>query len=259
MRFPEQEPRCACRAEGTLRLQRQTGALHLARASPSATRTGRGIGGRGGGGGERTMTACWNAAVRCERRSSGVCRHGPPEPARGPSRSLQDSGRQPAPATLSAHGRASRPSSSLELSVKERQPHGCQEFPVGFASIADTDGLQPLGAGRQELPLARAEAATHAVRHPLISRAGPVTSLVQGQPPAWCCIRSFREQGLPPAWCRASHQLGAASAPFAGTATSLVQGNHIQPTLQATASNNDRAGQWGCRDAGKVDSTPIKA
>ena len=178
------------------------------------------------------MTACWNAAVRCERRSSGVCRHGPPEPARGPSRSLQDSGRQPAPATLSAHGRASRPSSSLELSVKERQPHGCQEFPVGFASIADTDGLQPLGACRQELLLARAEAATQAVRHPLISRAGPVTSLVQGQPPAWCCIRSFREQGLPPAWCRA---------------TTCNQHSRQPP------ATNDRAGQWGCRERWKGD------
>jgi len=34
------------------------------------------------------------------------------------SRSLQASGRQPAPATLSPHGRTSRPSSRLELSGK---------------------------------------------------------------------------------------------------------------------------------------------
>ena len=47
------QPPCACRsqveAEGTLRLHRQTGALHLARASPSVTYTGRGIDGEGGG------------------------------------------------------------------------------------------------------------------------------------------------------------------------------------------------------------------
>ena len=45
------QPPCACisqvEAEGTLRLHRQTGALHLARASPSVTCTGRGIDGVG--------------------------------------------------------------------------------------------------------------------------------------------------------------------------------------------------------------------
>jgi len=191
MRFPKQEPRCTCRAEGTLRLQRQTGALHLARASPSATRTE--SGGKAGGG--RTMTACWNAAVRCERRSSGVCRHGPPEPARGPSRSLQDSGRQPAPATLSPHGRASRPSSSLEpLEQREGKRMAAKSFPlVSRASpmpkacnrlvLGDKSPAGSGGGGH-----AGSTSSTHFARkasHQL--GAGLATSLVLASPAtAWC-------------------------------------------------------------------------
>jgi len=75
------------------------------------------------------MTACWNAEVRNERRSCRVCRHGPPEPARGPFRSLQASGRQPAPATLPPHGRTSKPRSSLELWGKGKARMAAKSFP----------------------------------------------------------------------------------------------------------------------------------
>ena len=186
MRFPKQEPRCTCRAEGTLRLQRQTGALHLARASPSATRTE--SGGRAGGG--RTMTACWNAAVRCERRSSGACRHGPPEPARGPFPHLAGLG--PSASTSDAVTARARVKAQLQLGAsraKGRQTHGCQEFSAGFTSISDAEGLQPFGAGRQE-----------------------PCWLGRRRPRRQYVIHSFREQGQPPTWCRASHELSAGLA-----------------------------------------------
>jgi hypothetical protein len=191
VRFPEHHPFYACRAEGkgrsrtetafssrSLRLPRQTGALHLARASPSAIRTGK----------ERTMIVCCNAEVRDERRSfpswtTTTCSGSFPA-GLGPSAGSGDA------ATTRARVKGQASSSR----AKGRQPHGCQEFPAGFASIAVPRTCNRLvlavkssagsGGGSHASSASFAHFASRA-SHQL--GAGQATSLVLATPAtAWC-------------------------------------------------------------------------
>jgi hypothetical protein len=92
--------------------------------------------------------------------------------------------------------------------------------------------------------LARAEAATQAVRHPLISRAGPATSLVQGQPPAWCWPRQppLGAGKMPRARCGAHPARGSLPGCHLGTTLGALRAGG-QRAARASSSRPPRGGQ----------------